>query len=304
MRVFVTGAAGFIGSAIVQELIGAGHTVLGLARSDAEARSIAAAGAEAHPGALEDPDSLRRGVAASEGVIHTAYNHDFVTVTREAAAEADRRAIEVLGAELAGSGRPFVVTSGLGLGLGLLAHRRTFTEDDALDPSTGAAHRLPSERAALSLASRDVRASVVRLPPSVHGDGDRAFVPELVRIARETGVSAYVGDGRNRWPAVHRLDAARLYRLALEKGAAGATFHGVAEEGVPTRDIAEVIGRRLNVPVVSQSPERAASHFTWLARLFAFDVPTSSTRTQQSLDWHPQQLGLISDLERGRYFEV
>jgi nucleoside-diphosphate-sugar epimerase len=229
MRVFVTGATGFIGSAIVQELIAAGHGVVGLARSDAAAASLVAAGAEAPPGSLEDVERLQRGAAAADGVIHTAYNHDFVNVTREAAAEADKRAIEVLGAALEGSGRPLVITSGVRL----LAHGRIFTEDDVPDPSSGTAHRVISERAALSLASRGVRSSIVRLAPSVHGDGDRAFIPALVRIAREKGVSAYVGDGRNRWPAVHRLDAAHLFRLALEKGPAGATFHGVAEEGCP-----------------------------------------------------------------------
>jgi nucleoside-diphosphate-sugar epimerase len=300
MRVFVTGATGFIGSAIVQELIGAGHQVLGLARSDAAERSLAAAGAEVHRGAIEDPDSLQRGAAQSDGVIHTAYNHDFVNVTREAAGEADKRAIEALGAALAGSGRPLVVTSTIGV----VAHGRALTEEDVPDPSTGTAHRMPSERAALSLSSRGVRASVVRLPASVHGDGDYAFVPALIRIAREKGVSAYVGDGRNRWPAVHRLDAAHLYRLALEKGPPGSTFHGVADEGVPTREIAEVIGRRLNVPVVSQSPEEAAAHFTWLARFFELDAPASSTRTQERLGWRPRQPGLIAGLEQGRYFDT
>jgi nucleoside-diphosphate-sugar epimerase len=298
MRVFVTGATGFIGSAIVQELIGAGHQVLGLARSDAAVRSLAAAGAKAHRGALDDPESLGHGAAASDGVVHTAFIHDFSNIA--AAGETDRLAIEALGAALAGSGRPFVATSATGL----LAQGRVGTEEDAPDPSSVGAHRLASERAALSLASRGVRASVVRLPPSVHGDGDHAFVPALIRIAREKGISAYAGDGRNRWPAVHRLDAAHLYRLALETGPAGATFHGVADEGVPTRDIADVIGRHLNVPVVSKSPEEAADHFGWLARFFALDNPASSTRTQQRLGWRPRQPGLISDLERGPYFET
>jgi nucleoside-diphosphate-sugar epimerase len=297
MRVFVTGATGFIGSAVVQELIGAGHQVLGLARSDAAAKSLTA-GAEAHRGALDDHDSLRRGAAVSDGVIHTAFIHDFSNIA--AAGETDRLAIEALGAALAGSGRPFVVTSGIGL----LAQGRVGTEDDAPDPSSGGAHRVASELAALSLASRGVRVSVVRLPPSVHGDGDHAFIPALIHIAREKGASAYVGDGRNRWSAVHRLDAAHLYRLALEKGPPGATFHGVADEGVSTREIADVIGRRLNMPVVSKSAEEAAAHFAWLARFFALDIPASSTQTQRRLGWRPREPGLIADLERGRYFET
>lgn len=298
MRVFVTGATGFIGTAVVQDLIDAGHQVLGLARSDAAARSLAAAGAEAHRGALDDADSLRRGAAGSDGVIHTAFNHDFSNIA--ASGETDRLAIEALGAALAGSGRPFVVTSAIGL----LAHGRIGTEEDAPDPSSGGAHRIASEAAALALASRGVRVSVVRLPPSVHGDGDHGFVPALIRIAREKGVSAYLGEGRNRWPAVHRLDAAHLFRLALEKGPAGARFHGVADEGVPTRDIADVIGRRLSVPIVSKSLEQAAAHFAWLGRFLALDVPASSTRTQEGLGWRPRQPGLISDIERGHYFET
>ena len=299
MRVFVTGATGFVGTAVVQELIGAGHQVLGLARSDAAARSLAAAGAEAHRGALDDVNSLRRGAADADGVIHTAFNHDdFANMA--AAGETDRLAIEALGAVLAGSGRPFVVTSAIGM----LAQGRIGIEDDTPDPRSGAAHRIASEAAALALASRGVRVSVVRLPPSVHGDGDHGFVPALIRIAREKGVSAYLGEGRNRWPAVHKLDAAHLYRLALEKGPAGAMFHAVADEGVPTRDIADVIGRHLRVPVVSKSLEQAAGHFAWLGRFFALDVPASSTRTQERLGWHPRQTGLLADLEQGHYFDI
>ncbi|WP_394840892.1 SDR family oxidoreductase [Pendulispora brunnea] len=298
MRVFVTGATGFIGSAIVQELIGAGHQVLGLARSEAAAERLAAIGAEVHRGSLEDHDSLKRGVAASEGVIHTGFIHDFRNIA--ASGETDRSAIETMGKALEGSGRPFVVTSVTVL----LAPGYLGTEDDVLDPERPmGAHRRGSDQAAFALASRGMRVSLVRLPPSVHGDGDYGFVPALIRIAREKGISAYIGDGRNRWPAVHRLDVARLYRLALEKGPAGATFHGVAEEGMPTRDIAEVIGRRLNVPVVSKSRDEAAAHFGWLAHFFGYDNPTSSTRTQKQLAWVPRQPGLISDLEQGRYFE-
>jgi len=298
MRVFVTGATGFIGAAVVQELIGAGHHVIGLARSDAAAKALAAAGAEAHRGALEDADSLRRGAAGADGVVHTAFIHDFSNIA--AAGEIDRLAIEALGAALAVSERPLVVTSAIGL----LAPGRVGTEVDAPDSNSGGAHRIASEGAALSLASRGVRVSVVRLPLSVHGEGDHAFIPALIRFAREKGVSAYLGEGRNRWPAVHRLDAAHLFRLALEKGPAGARFHGVADEGVPTRDIADAIGRRLSVPVVSKSLNQAADHFSWLGRFFALDVPASSTRTQEELGWRPRQPGLLSDIERGHYFEA
>lgn len=298
MRVFVTGATGFIGSAVVQELIGAGHRVLGLARSDAAARSLATAGVQVHRGALDDADSLRRGAAGADGVIHTAFIHDFSNIA--ASGEIDRLAIEAIGAELAGSGQPFVVTSATGL----LAPGRVGTEEDAPDSSSMGSHRVASEVAALSLASRGVRVSVVRLPPSVHDEGDYQFVPALIRIAREKGVSAYVGQGRNRWAAVHRLDAAQLFRLALEKGPAGARFHGVADEGVPTRDIAAVIGRGLSVPVVSKPREQAADHFGWLGRFFAEDVPASSTLTQERLGWRPRQPGLLADLERAHYFKT
>ncbi|MGH7916354.1 MAG: SDR family oxidoreductase [Candidatus Binataceae bacterium] len=304
MRVFVTGATGFIGSAIVQELIGTGYQVLGLARSDAAAKSLAAAGAEAHRGELSDTESLAAGARACDGVIHTAFIHDFSQYMINS--EIDRRAIEALGAALSGSGRPFVVTSGTAA----LTPGRLGTEEDAGDPNSVAAPRIPSEAAALAMASHGVRVSVVRLPPSVHGDGDHGSAPRagfatvLVGIAREKGVSAYVVDGLNRWPAVHRLDAAHLYRLALERGSAGARFHGIADEGVPVRDIAGVIGRRLNVPVVAKSPEEAAGHFGWLAQFLAIDCPASSARTQEWLGWRPRQLGLLSDLDRPQYFEV
>jgi nucleoside-diphosphate-sugar epimerase len=295
MRIFVTGATGFIGTAIVQELIGAGHQVLGLARSDASSKWLTAARADVHGGSLEDLESLRAGAAAADGVIHTAFIHDFANYAP--AAEADRRAIETLGAALAGSGRPLVVTSGTLL---VRRHGPIATEQDATD--SGFPRK--SEEAGLAMGSRGVRASVVRLPPSVHGDGDHGFIPHLIAIAREKGVSAYPGDGSNRWPAVHRLDAARLYRLVLEKGSSGTAYHGVADEGVPFREIAEVIGRRLNVPVAAKSPDEVAGHFGWIGPFASIDCPASSVRTQQELGWRPTHPALIPDIDRPNYFEA
>ncbi|MBE1531099.1 SDR family oxidoreductase [Actinomadura algeriensis] len=296
MRYFVTGASGFIGSALVRELIGAGHRVVGLARSDAAAASLAAAGAEVHRGSLDDPGGLAVAAKAADGVAHLAYNHDFTDMA--AAGAADLRAVEAMGGALEGSGKPFVVTSGT-----LLAARgRVVTEDDAVDLEGFGAARGRSEVAAIELAGRGVRSSVLRLPPSVHGRGDRGFVPTLIGVAREKGVAAYVGDGSNRWPSVHRLDAARLFRLALEGAPAGARLHGVADGGVPMRDIAGVIGRRLGVPVASVAPEEAASHFGWIGPIASIDNPTSAEPTRNRLGWEPQEPGLIADLDEGHYF--
>jgi nucleoside-diphosphate-sugar epimerase len=307
MRVFVTGATGFIGSAIVRELMGAGHRVLGLARSDVSAAALEAVGADVHRGSLEDLDSLKRGAEASDGVIHAGYNHDFFRDPSAgdflalflAAAEADRRAIETLGQALAGSDRPLVVTSGTAT----LAPNRLGTEADGSDSASVASVRGASEEIVLAMVSRGVRASVIRLPPTVHGDGDHGFVPGLIQTARAKGVSGYVGEGSNRWPAVHRLDAAVLYRLALEGAPAGSRLHGVAEEGVPLRQIATTIGRHLNVPAVSVPSEAAGGHFGPLAFVIGLDNPTSSRLTQELLGWSPTRPDLIQDLEQGTYFD-
>ena len=297
MRVFITGATGFIGSAIVRELIDAGHGVLGLARSDAGAKSLIDAGAQVHRGDLEDMESLRSGAAMADGVIHTAFNHDFSKFA--ANCEMDRRAIETLGSVLAGSGRPLVVTSGTALA----APGRLATEED-VPPSRPSSFPRVSEETAVSLVARGVSVSVVRLP-QVHDRDKHGLVTYLIALAREKGVSAFVGDGLNRWPAVHRLDAASLYRLVLEKGSAGARYHAVAEQGVPLREIAEAIGRGLKVPVVAKSSQEAAEHFGFLGFFVGVDCPASSAQTQQRLGWRPTaQPGLIEDLDHASAFEV
>ena len=295
MRIFVTGATGFIGSAIVPELINAGHQVLGLTRSDAGAEALAAAGAEVHRGSLEDLESLKSGAAKADGVIHCAFDHDFSNFA--ANCEKDKRAIEAMGDVLVGSDRPFVITSGTGMGSG--APGALATEDIANlhHPNP----RVASEAAGISVAERGVSVSVVRLP-QVHDPVKQGLITYSVAIAREKGVSPYIGEGLNRWPAVHVLDAARLYRLALEKHEAGSRYHAVAEEGVPMREIAEVIGRGLKVPVVSLTAEEAPAHFGWLAIFAGYDMPASSAQTQAKLGWKPTGPRLIADLEQMRYF--
>jgi nucleoside-diphosphate-sugar epimerase len=299
MRVFVTGASGFIGSAVVRELLQAGHEVVGLARSDKAADSVGAAGATVHRGDLGDLDSLRRGAGEADAVIHTAFNHDF-TVSRRDASQTDWRAVEAMAETLVGSNRRLVMTSGTaGLAPGRLA-----TEDTPPNLAADSVGRYAVEEMAVSFVPRGVPVSVVRFPPTVHGRGDHGFVSLLVSIARDKGFSAFIGDGANRWPAVHRLDAAHLFRLAVEGAPAGARLHGVGEEGIPIRDIAEVIGRHLNLPVRSITREQAGDHFGFLAAFLALDCPASSAKTQELMGWHPAQPGLIADLEQGHYFET
>jgi nucleoside-diphosphate-sugar epimerase len=295
MRVFVTGATGFIGSRIVPELISAGHQVLGLARSDAGAKSLSAVGAQVQRGDLEDLESLRSGASASDAVLHVAFRHDWTRFAENC--EVDKRAIETIGAVLEGSSRPFIVTSGVGVAQG-----RSATEDDPPIPPS-ATYPRASEATALALLEHGVHASVMRLP-QVHDTVKQGLITPLVAIARAKGVSAYIGDGHNRWPAVHVADAARLYRLALEKGAAGARYHAVAEEGVPLKDITIAIGHGLNVPVASVAPEQAQEHFGYLGFFAGWDARTSSAQTRAKLGWNPTGPDLLTDLGNMRYSQA
>lgn len=293
MRVFVTGATGFIGRATVPELIKAGHKVTGLSRSAANAGVLTAMGADVHPGSLEDLDSLKRGAAAADGVIHLGFIHDFSKFVENG--QIDKRAIEAMGGVLEGTDKPFIVTSGVAL----LTPGRLSTEED---PAHSDGVPRVSEAAAFAFTPRGVRAMAMRLPQVHGGEGKCGLLEFALNIAREKGVSAYIGDGGNRWAAAHRLDVARLYRLALEKGVAGAAYHAVADEGVPMRDIAQVLGRQMNVPVASITPEEAPAHFGWLAMFATIDAPASSALTQQRLDWKPTEIGLLADIGQPGYF--
>lgn len=298
MKIFLTGASGFIGSVIVQELLGAGYEVLGLARSDASAKAIEAAGAAVHRGDLEDLDSLRKGAENADAVIHTGFIHDFSRFAEVCAI--DRKAIETLGEVLAGSSRPFVSTSGTALvNPGTLA-----TEDMRSDPERTPFPRIASEIAVDEVASKGVNVSVIRLSPSVHGNGDKGFVPTLINTAKEKGTVAYIGEGLNRWTGVHKIDAARMYRLALEKNTTpGQRYHAAESEGVSVKAISEKIGKHLNLPLVSITPEQAAEHFGWFAHFTALDAPVSTMFTREFLGWQPTQVSLLEDIETGTYFK-
>ncbi len=299
MRIFVTGASGWIGSAVVAELLAAEHQVLGLARSDASAQAVAAAGATVCRGDVSDLDVLRAAARGSDGVVHLAFRHDVAfTGDFQSAVDSDRAAIEALGEALAGTDRPLAVASGLaGLKPGTLA-----TERDIAEPFPGAGGRALNERAALAFAERGVRSMSVRFAPTVHGTGDNGFIARIVAADRAAGSAAYIGEGANRWPAVHRSDAARLVRLGVEGAPAGSVLHAVGEQGVAIRDVAEAIGRGLNLPVTSITNEQAAAHFGFLAGFLAMDIPASSALTRELLSWEPSGPGLVADLEQGHYF--
>lgn len=299
-RYFVTGASGWIGSATVPELIAAGHQVVGLARSEASAVALTAAGAEVVRGSLADLDLLREAAAGSDGVIHLAFQHElaFSGGFREAA-EADRRAVDTFGDVLAGTGKPLVLASGV---VGLKAGQVAVEDDMPVLDGSPMSVRAETSLAVLALADKGVRSSVMRLSPSCHGEGDGGFMATLVAVARDKGVAGYVGDGGNRWPAVHRRDAARLFRLAADGAPAGSVLHAAADEGVALRDVAEVIGRHLSLPVVSVAPAEAEAHFGWIGHFVGVDTPMSSARTRELLDWRPTEPGLLADLDEGHYF--
>jgi nucleoside-diphosphate-sugar epimerase len=307
MKIFVTGASGWIGSAVVPELLEAGHQVIGLARSDESAQKLEAAGVEVRRGDLDSLDVLRDAASESDGVIHLAFNHEIAfSGNFQGAADADRKAVEVFAEALKGTNKPLVIASGL---LGLTPGR-VVTEKDGHDigmenimKGSGPQVRHSTAEFVLSLASSGVRSSIVRLSPTNHGDGDNGFMATIVKIARDKGVSGYIGDGTSRWPAVHRLDSAHLFRLAVDNAPAGSTLHAAADEGIQIKDIAEIIGRHLNLPVVSIAPEDAAEHFTWMSSFLALDSPASSQITRELLDWQPKQPGLIEDLDQGHYFK-
>ncbi len=304
MRVFVTGASGWIGRAVVPQLTAAGHEVAGLARSDASARALQTAGVEVREGSLDDLDALRDAAASSDGVIHLAFKHDIAFAGDfDGATEADRRAIETFGEALAGSDKPFVIASGvLGLAPGRVVTERDGQAGEREQPASGPERRRANAQLALSLAGRGVRSSVVRLPPTCHGDGDNGFIPAAIGFAREKGAAAYVGDGANRWPAVHRDDAARLFRLALESAPAGSVLHAIGDEGVPIGEVAAVFASQLGVPSVSVSPEQAGEYVGWLGGFWGLDSPASAQITRELLAWQPTGPGLIADLEEGHYF--
>ncbi|WP_433574971.1 SDR family oxidoreductase [Nocardia brasiliensis] len=306
MRVFITGASGWIGSALVTELIDHGHTVVGLARSPQSAESLTALGAEVVHGTIDDLDLIQATTVASDGVAHLAFKHDIAFTGEFAqAAAADRAVIDAVGATLAGSGKPFTVASGLlGVAPGTVATERDGHEVSTVAPGHPAAMpmmRRANAEATLALASREIRSSVVRLAPTVHGEGDRGFMASIAEIAREKGFSGFLGDGSNRWPAIHRSDAAALFRLALEQAPGGSTLHGCAEEGVPIRTVAEAFGSRLDVPVKEVAPDDAAAHFGWMAEFIGLNAAASNSRTRELLGWEPTGPRLIDDIDAGYY---